>query len=145
MSSAICRLRVPFGPFTASVWPSVVAVTPAGIATGFLPIRDISEHLRQHLAADILLTRFRVGENATRRRDDGDAEAVADPGQLLASRVDAAARLGHAGHVLDRRLSLEILQLDAQALVSPKRFFAVTADVALALKHVENAGAQLGS
>jgi hypothetical protein len=29
------------GPFTDTVWPSIVTSTPAGIAMGFLPIRDI--------------------------------------------------------------------------------------------------------
>ena len=34
-------VRVPFGPFTVTVLPSRVTSTPAGITTGFLPIRDI--------------------------------------------------------------------------------------------------------
>src|SRR5262245_12687462 len=31
----------PFGPFTLTVWPDTVAVTPDGTGTGFLPMRDI--------------------------------------------------------------------------------------------------------
>ena len=38
-------VRVPFGPFTVRVWPSSFTSTPAGITTGFLPIRDILVHL----------------------------------------------------------------------------------------------------
>src|SRR3546814_11188591 len=66
------------------------------------------------------------------RSDDGDAEAVARPGQFLRTRIDAAARLGHAGNMLDRRLPFEIFQLDAQALILAERFFRITADIALA-------------
>ena len=29
----------PFGPFTLTTWPSTLAVTPAGMATGFFPTR----------------------------------------------------------------------------------------------------------
>ncbi len=46
--------------------------------------------------------------------------------------------------MLDRRLPFEIFELDAQALGGPERFFAVTADIAFALEHVEYANAQLG-
>src|SRR5689334_13345251 len=81
-SSSTVIERVDFGPLTLSVWPSRFAVTPAGTGTGFLPIRDILEHLRQDFATDVLLTRFRIGKHATRRRDDGHAKAVADPRQL---------------------------------------------------------------
>src|SRR4029079_15658868 len=78
------------------------------------------------------------------RRDDGDSKAVADPGQLLASRIDAPARLRDTGQVLDGGLSLEIFQLDAQALGRPESFLAVTADIALALENVDDAHAKLG-
>jgi predicted phosphoribosyltransferase len=42
-----------------------VAVTPDGIATGFYRY-GTSEHLRQHFAADILVARFGVRQNAAR-------------------------------------------------------------------------------
>src|SRR3546814_3182992 len=64
---------------------------------------------------------------------------------LFRGRIDAAARLRNAGHVADRRLPLEIFQLDADALVlalGAQRFFAVAADIAFALEHVENTDAQ---
>src|SRR3954463_6124553 len=136
MSSSIGMVRVPFGPFTDSKGPSTEALTPLGRATGTFPMRLISEHLRQHLAADILLARFRVGENAPGRRDDGNAEAVADPGQLLRARIDPAAGLRDSRDVLDGRTAFEIFQLDAQALGRPQRFFHVAADIAFALEHV---------
>src|SRR3954453_5149792 len=103
MSSSIGMVRVPFGPVTESKEPSTEALTSLGRATGTFPMRDISEHLRQHLAADILLARFRVGENALGRRDDGDAEAVAHPRQVLRARIDPATGLGDSRDVLDGR------------------------------------------
>src|SRR5688572_16806847 len=95
-----------------------------------------SEYLRQHFTADILVARLRVGQNAAGRRDDGDAKAVADPRELLATRINAPARLGNAGQMPDCGLALEIFQLDAQALGGAHRFFAVTANIAFALEHV---------
>src|SRR6267142_6260491 len=41
--------RAPFGPFTFTVWPSTFAVTPVGMATALLPIRDMSFVPRQSL------------------------------------------------------------------------------------------------
>src|SRR5947199_3009772 len=143
MSSSIGMVRMPFGPFTDSTDPSTEALTPLGRATGTFPIRLILKHLRQHLAADILLARFRVGQNALGRRDDGDAEAVAHPRQLLRTRIDPAAGLRDTREMLDGRTALEIFQLDAQALGRPERLFHVAADLALALEDVEHARAQL--
>src|SRR6266853_1428865 len=36
------RLNVPRLPLAVRIWPSSSTATPAGIATGFLPIRDIA-------------------------------------------------------------------------------------------------------
>src|SRR3546814_13101653 len=78
MSSTNGMLSVPFGPFTESRPSATVAVTPDGTAIGFFPIRDMGagslEYFCQHLAADVLRTRFRVRQNALWRRDDGDAQ-----------------------------------------------------------------------
>ena len=41
-SSVAVNARVPFGPFTSTVCPETVAVTPPGRSTGFLPMRDIA-------------------------------------------------------------------------------------------------------
>src|SRR3546814_9769268 len=97
-------LSVPFGPFTESRPSATVAVTPDGTAIGFFPIRDMGagslEYFCQHLAADVLRTRFRVRQNALWRRDDGDAQAIANARQILRPRINAAARLRHAGDML---------------------------------------------
>src|SRR2546423_13830079 len=45
--------------------------------------------------------------------------------------------------MLDRRLALEIFELDAQALLAGKLFFRIAANVAFALEHVEDVRTQL--
>src|SRR3546814_7995309 len=92
-----------------------------------------------------MLARFGIRQDAARGRNDGDAQAVAHDRQIFRALIDAAARLRDAGHVADRRLALEIFELDANALVlalRAQRFFAVAADIAFALEHIENADAQ---
>src|ERR1700761_8638883 len=64
----------PLGPFTVTVWPSSVRVTPEGIAMGFLPIRDIcylpaaSINAAEHFAAHVLVAGHGVGHDALGRR-----------------------------------------------------------------------------
>src|SRR6188768_4283204 len=106
-------------------------------------MRLISEDLREHFAADILLARFRVGQNAARRRDDRDAEAVADNRQFLRTRIDTAARLRDARDMLDRGLALEIFQLDADAGRGAHLLAGIATDIALALENIENPRTQL--
>src|SRR5437762_2791926 len=85
------RDSVPKRPLAVSVWPESSTETPSGIATGFLPIRDIasaseypraSEYPAQHLAADLGDAGLVVGHDAARRRQDRDAEPVIDPRQV---------------------------------------------------------------
>src|SRR5262245_16309569 len=72
-------LRVPLGPLTVTVAGVIDTCTPLGISTGFLPIRDMaSPDLAQDFAAHAALARLAVGHHALRRREDRDAEAVAD-------------------------------------------------------------------
>src|SRR5215207_8112115 len=144
ISSRICSCRLPFGPLTNRILSSVLAVTPDGSATGRLPIRDILKHLRQDFAADVLLAGLAVRLHAARGRHDDRAEAVADARQLAGGRIDAAARLRHARQMLDRRLALEIFELDAQALLAGELFFRIAADISFALQHFEDVGTQLG-
>src|SRR5262249_555259 len=141
--------RAPFGPFIFTVWPSTLAVTPDGMATAFLPIRDMvvpfaSEHREQDLAADIAVPPRVIRHHALRRRHDGDAEAVVDARQVARRRVDAPAGLRHAGDLADHRRAVEILELDLD-LAAPiaVRDGGVAADVALGLEHLEHALAQL--
>src|SRR6478752_2524958 len=76
ISSATVQESWPLGPFTVTVWPSRVTVTPAGTATAFFPIRDISVDPAEDFAAHVRVTRGRVRHDALRRRQDRDAEAV---------------------------------------------------------------------
>src|SRR6185503_179864 len=141
-SSSIAIVSVPLGPLTLSVPSSAVAVTPPGMATGFLPMRDILKYLRQHFAADILLARLGVAEDAARGRDDHRPQTVADVRQLAGAGVHPAAGLRDARQMVDRRLALKILKVDAQALLPGENLFGIAADIAFALKHIEHIGAQ---
>ncbi len=60
----------PFGPFTATVWPSMVIWTPAGMAMGFLPMRDMSVHPAEDFAAHIGVARRSVGHHALEQAVD---------------------------------------------------------------------------
>src|SRR3989442_8350097 len=68
ISSATVQASSPLGPFTLTVWPSRVTVTPAGTEMVFLPIRDISIHPAEHFAADVGVTGGVVGHDALGRR-----------------------------------------------------------------------------
>src|SRR5262245_15882482 len=140
--------RVPFGPFTLMVWPATLAVTPDGIATGLLPMRDIArtpalEHRTDDFAADVLVAGIVIGHHALGRGHDRDAETVVDARQRLDRGIDAAPRLRHPGNLANDRRAVEILELDvelgAAVLVLDRR---VAADIAVALEHVEHARAQ---
>src|SRR5688572_4743658 len=79
------RLSSPFGPFTCTVLPSILTVTPAGTATGSFPIRDMVGSLPdegEEFAAGALRARLAVGHQALRRAEDRHAEAVADARDL---------------------------------------------------------------
>src|ERR1051326_8990234 len=94
-SAGSTNSRAPFGPFILTVWPSTLAVTPDGIATAFLPIRDmivpfVSEHREQDLAADIGVAGGMIRHHALRGRHDGDAEAVVDARDRKSTRLNSS-------------------------------------------------------
>ena len=97
ISSLTVQESSPLGPFTDTVWPSSVTVTPAGMAMAFLPIRDISVHPAEDFAADIGVAGGGVGHDALGRRQDRDAEAVLHRLQVGDRRIDAAARAWRRG------------------------------------------------
>src|SRR3954452_7063290 len=96
ISSATVQASCPLGPFTVTVWPSRVTVTPLGTATAFFPIRDISVDPAEDFAAHVGVTRRGVRHDALRRRQDRDTQAVLDRLQVLNRRIDTAAGLGDA-------------------------------------------------
>src|SRR6516225_2860410 len=146
-SSGSTNATAPFGPFIFTVWPSTLAVTPDGIGTGFLPIRDIavpSEHRTKDFAADIGVAGGMIRHHALGRRHDGDAQAVVDARQVLHRHVDAPARLRHPLDLADHRLAVEIFELDLELAAAVAVLDGrIIADVAFALEHLEHAAAQL--
>src|SRR5260370_33641722 len=104
-SCGAVNLSSPLAPLTAIVCPSSLAVTPVGMTMGFLPIRDMacfrffaapSEDGAEDFAANIVVARGVVGHDALRRRDDRNAEAVADTRHGINGYIDATAGLRHA-------------------------------------------------
>src|SRR5688572_12209678 len=114
--AGLTTVSVPFGPLALieSAW--TFSSTPLARATGFLATRVMSVpplgHEAQDFTADALLARLRIGHDALRGGDDGDAEATEDLGQLVLAAVLAQARTGVALEALDHRLAFVILQRD---------------------------------
>src|SRR5262249_48608905 len=141
---------VPLGPLMLMLWPWILAATPLGTTTAFLPIRDMfvpplpgSEHRAEQFAADICVAGVVVGHDALRRRQDGDAEAVVDARQVADRHVDAAAGLRYPVDFADHRLAVEILQLDLKLAASIGMIdLGVATDETFVLEHVEHADAQ---
>src|SRR5438128_2114943 len=76
-SLPIGRLKAPSRPLAVSVSPDSSTCTPEGIATGFLPTRDIatstprgSEYPAQHFAADLGGPGLIVRHDPARGRQD---------------------------------------------------------------------------
>src|SRR5262245_8826269 len=101
-SSCSTSESAPFGPFTLTIWPSTLAVTPAGMATGFFPTRDMtsirclrsSEHRADNLSAHIVVARVVIGHHALGRGQDGHAQPVVHARQRLHRGVDPPSGLG---------------------------------------------------
>src|SRR5688572_19696610 len=149
MPAGLAMLRVPFGPLVLidSAW--MLSSTPFGRATGFLATRDISipplGHEAQDFTADALLARLRIGHDALRGGDDGDAEAAQDLGQLRLAAVLAQARTGEALKALDHRLAFVVLQRDFEfGLAGADRGHARVQDVTLVLEHLGDGHLDVG-
>src|SRR5579875_1931748 len=115
-SATVC-VRVPLGPLTVTVRPSMSTSTPEGTATGSRPIRliglllspDVGEDFPAHATLGGLL----VGQQAGRRRDDRGAEAAEHARQAGRLRVHAQAGLRHPPHAGDAALAVRaVLQLE---------------------------------
>src|SRR5690554_692952 len=129
--------RLPFGPLVATVPSWIFSSTPFGRTIGFLAIRDIAVtplgHEAQDLAADAVLACLRVGHDALRGGNDGDAEAVEDLRQFGLAAVVAQARARNALHALDDRAAFVVLQLDLELGLGAVLGDARAGDVALVL------------
>src|SRR5262245_28600820 len=150
-SSCSTSESAPFGPFTLTTWPATLAVTPAGMGTGFFPTRDMTvdpllaalENRAENLSAHIVVARVVVGHHAFRRRQDGDAQAVVHARQRLHRGVDPPPRLGDPRDLADHRRAVEIFELDLELLATVRVLDrGVAADITLGFQHVENAQPQ---
>src|SRR4051794_30908128 len=120
MGSATTWLRVPFGPFTVTVWPSMDTSTPDGTGTGSFPMRlmvsvlpspDVGEDFPAYPSLGGLL----VGQQPGRRRDDRRAEATEHARHAGRLGVHPQARLRDPADAGDAALAvLAVLQLDRQ-------------------------------
>src|SRR5262245_16455941 len=141
----------PLGPFTLTVCPSTLAVTPDGIATGFFPTRDMairsvarrSEHRAEDFSAHVVVARVVIGHDALGRGEDRNAQSIVHPRQRLHRGIDPPSRLRHPRDLADDRRAVEIFQLDLELLAAVRMLDRrVAADEALGLEHVEDADAQ---
>src|SRR5262245_55241467 len=84
------RASFPFGPSTRTVPSATFTFTPPGSAIGMRPIRDmiVLPHRTEKLAADTLLARLAIDEDAARSGQHVDAEAFADGRDLGGPDVD---------------------------------------------------------
>src|SRR5688572_12172438 len=130
--------RVPFGPLTLTFSGWTFISMPFARAIGFLATRDMCVtplgHEAQDFAADALLARLRVGHDALRGGDDGDAEATEDLGQRVLAAVLAQARLRHALEAFDDGLAFVVLQRDFEDRLGAVLGHARGRDVAFVLE-----------
>src|SRR5690606_36424784 len=125
---------------------------PAGPERPGAPLPDVCqygtsvnslEHAAEDFAADIGVASLGIRHHAARGRQDRDTHAAAHLAEVGDRRIDATARLRHAVDRLDDRLTLVILQLDAEvALVAVLNHF-VAADIAFLLEDLEHVHTQL--
>src|SRR5215469_7901527 len=138
---------LPFGPCTATVLPSILTVTPLGIAIGFFPIRDIKKllsfsylaavsgdpelaahcsslnvvslpNLAEDLASKTLFARLPPRHHTARRRQNIDSETAQHTGNLRPAHINAAAGTRHTLDVRDRGLVVVVvLQIYSDNLV----------------------------
>src|SRR5437867_145985 len=116
-----CTVRL-ISPFTVIRRPSSWAVTPLGMGTGFLPMRDMGGPLpdhREQLAAYAGGACFAIRHEPLRRREDRHAEAVLDARDLARLDVAAQAWRGHALQLADHRGVVVILEVEPQQPVTP--------------------------
>src|SRR5919198_3082963 len=106
---------LPFGPSALTAPSTTCTFTPCGIATGFLPMRDIvrpSPHVGEDFPAHALLPSVSVGEDPPRRRQEDDAHPAEDRRDPIAGDVHTPSRRGHphepGDHLLVPRAVLEV-------------------------------------
>src|SRR5712691_3355346 len=139
---------LPLGPSALTRPFSTWTFTPWGISTGFLPMRDmvsLSPHVGEDFAADLLLARLAVGQDALGRGHDRHAHAGQDGRDLVVADVDPPARRGHAHQSRDHLLvGRAVLEIDAERVLLGVLEHAVVLDEALALEDLGHAQLEPG-
>src|SRR5689334_4006240 len=107
------RERLPLGPLTVTLRPSMATSTPAGTAMGRRPIRLIGlPHVRQDFAAELGLAGLRAGHDPLAGADDDDAEAAEDTRDVRLGGVDPEPGLADALEARDdRHLAVDVAEL----------------------------------
>src|SRR6266436_5404961 len=136
-----CVSNLPFGPWTATVSPSILTVTPLGSGIGFFPIRDIKflvetllatslcfpsrktqqatslqllPNFAEEFASKSLLARLPSGHHAARRGQDVDSHATQHARNLRAPHIHPAPGTRYARHIRNRGLIIiVVLQVNA--------------------------------
>src|SRR2546425_8170769 len=137
---------LPFGPSARTRLPSICTFTPRGMGTGCLPIRDMARSLPdlgQDFAAHLLLARLAVGDDAARRRDDGDAHPAQDGGNAVVGHVHAPPRRGDPDQSRDELLvGGAVLEVDPQRALLGVLEHAVVLDEPLGFQDLRDAHLQ---
>src|SRR5690349_578192 len=102
-SGGSSRESLPLGPSTRTDPSATFTLTPEGTVMGMRPIRDmvVLPHRTEQLAADALLARLAIDENAFRGRQHLHTQALPNGRDLGRADVDAEARPRHALHAQD--------------------------------------------
>src|SRR6266540_5671691 len=162
-----CANFWPFDPSTKTCPSLIDTLTPAGMAMGCLPMRDMAvpllplPDLADDLAAKVLGPGAAVAHDALARGDDADAQTIEDRPELIGAQIEASPRFARSLDVPDDALALRpVLQVDAQQnvrlaevlLLVPGRMAlliaaghadVVVADEALVLEHLGDGDLEL--
>src|SRR5437867_1618534 len=105
-----------------------------------------SAHRAKQFAADVAFSCLAVAHDAFAGADDGDAHAVENPRQVADAAVNPPARLRGTVQGVDHLLAAHrILELHAELALAVVLDGVEVLDVALVLKHLGDAGADLAS
>src|SRR5262245_57006969 len=98
---------LPLGPSARTRAPSTCTLTPAGMVTGCLPIRDMGAllpHVGEHFAADLLLARVAVAHHPAGGGQEGHPHSAQDGWDTVVGDVHPTARRRHPNQARDHLL-----------------------------------------
>jgi hypothetical protein len=138
-----------------TVCPLMVMFTLGGIAMGRFPIRDIScllddddlPNVAKHFATHSLFAGIAIGHDATRGRDDCNANSTQDSGQIFVVGINAQTGLADPFQATDQGLapiSPFVFERDDQIGFDPFAGFFDFTDKAFRFQHGGNTSGHLG-